>query len=104
MSDLSSSLLGSWVRRFLLEHLVGECNLARNTRLSYRDALSLLLPFAAKTLRKDVDRLAVTDVAADVVRKFLAHLESVTPLYRRHPQSTPGGHSCAGQFPRGTQS
>jgi integrase/recombinase XerD len=76
MSNLSPSLLGPWVRRFLLEHLVGECNLARNTRLSYRDALSLLLPFAAKTLHKDVDQLAVTDVSADVMRKFLAHLES----------------------------
>jgi integrase/recombinase XerD len=77
MSNLSPLLLGPWVRRFLLEHLVGECNLARNTRLSYRDALSLLLPFAAKTLHKDVDRLTVTDLSADVVRKFLAHLESV---------------------------
>jgi site-specific recombinase XerD len=76
MSNLSPSLVGPWVRRFLLEHLVGECNLARNTRLSYRDALSLLLPFAAKTLHRDVDQLAVTDVSADVVRKFLAHLES----------------------------
>lgn len=76
MSNLSPSLLGPWVRRFLLEHLVGECNLAHNTRLSYRDALSLLLPFAAKMLRKDVDRLAVTDLSDDVVRKFLAHLES----------------------------
>jgi integrase/recombinase XerD len=29
--------LGPWVRRFLLEHLVGERNLARNTQHSYRD-------------------------------------------------------------------
>jgi site-specific recombinase XerD len=77
MGNLSPSLLGPWVRRFLLEHLVGECNLARNTRLSYRDALSLLLPFAAKTLHRDVDRLTVTDLSAEVVRKFLIHLESV---------------------------
>ena len=76
MSNLSPSLLGTWVRRFLLEHLVGECNLARNTRLSYRDALSLLLPLTAKMLRKDIDQLAVTDVSAEVVRKFLVHLES----------------------------
>ena len=59
MSDLSSSLLGPWVRRFLLEHLVEGCNLAHDTRLSYRDALSLLLPFAAKMLRKDVDHAYV---------------------------------------------
>ena len=33
--------LGPWVRRFLLEHLVGERNLARNTQRSYRDTLVL---------------------------------------------------------------
>ena len=31
------ALLGPWLRRFLLEHLVGERNLARNTQQSYRD-------------------------------------------------------------------
>jgi len=45
-----TSLLGPWVRRFLLEHLVGERNLARNTQQSYRDALRLLLPFSASRL------------------------------------------------------
>ncbi|EQD52094.1 hypothetical protein B2A_06702, partial [mine drainage metagenome] len=41
MSDTAS--LGPWVRRFLLEHLVSERNLAVNTRKSYRDTLALLL-------------------------------------------------------------
>jgi integrase/recombinase XerD len=36
------SLLGPWVRRFLMEHIVGERNLARNTQRSYRDTLCLL--------------------------------------------------------------
>jgi integrase/recombinase XerD len=40
-------LLGRWVRRFLLEHLVAERNLSHNTQASYRDTLMLLLPFAA---------------------------------------------------------
>lgn len=31
---------GPWVRRFLLEHLVSERNLARNTQRSYRDTLA----------------------------------------------------------------
>jgi site-specific recombinase XerD len=75
MDSLSPTLLGPWVRRFLLEYLVGDCNLAHNTRLSYRDALSLLLPYTAKMLRKDVDKLAVTDISVDIVRKFLAYLE-----------------------------
>ena len=41
-------LLGPWVRRFLLEHLVAERNLALNTQVSYRDTLTLLLPFASR--------------------------------------------------------
>ena len=45
-------LLGPWIRRFLMEHVVQERNLARNTQASYRDTLALLLPFvAARTLR-----------------------------------------------------
>lgn len=70
-----TTLLGGWVRRFLLEHLVGERNLARNTQRSYRDTLSLLLPFVARCAGQAVDRLAVLDLSAEQVRKFLAHLE-----------------------------
>lgn len=69
-------LLGPWIRRFLLEHLVGERNLARNTQLSYRDALSLLLPFAARELNRSVDRLTVLDLSVDLVRQFLTDLET----------------------------
>ena len=68
-------LLGSWVRRFLLEHLVAERNLARNTQRSYRDTLALLIPFVAKKSAKVVDRLTVIDLSADLVRLFLADLE-----------------------------
>ena len=71
----NASLLGPWVRRFLMEHLVSERNLARNTQWSYRDTLRLLLPAAARRARKSVDRLAVTDVSADRVRQFLTDLE-----------------------------
>jgi site-specific recombinase XerD len=70
------SLLGPWIRRFLLEHVVAERNLARNTQHSYRDALALLIPFVAKTQKTPVDRLAVVDVSADLVRRFLAHIEA----------------------------
>ncbi len=70
-----TSLLGPWVRRFLMEHLIGERNLARNTQRSYRDTLQLLLPAIARRARKPIDRLAVTDVSADRVRQFLNDLE-----------------------------
>lgn len=69
------TLLGPWVRRFLMEHLVGERNLAANTRRSYRDTLRLLLPAVARRARKAIDRLAVTDLSSDRVRQFLAELE-----------------------------
>src|SRR4051812_15946194 len=73
MSD--PSLLGPWVRRFLMEHVAGERNLARNTQRSYRDTLRLLLPTVARCARKPVERLAVTDMSADRVRQFLNALE-----------------------------
>jgi integrase/recombinase XerD len=69
------SLLGPWVRRFLMEHIVNERNLARNTQRSYRDTLQLILPEVARRVRKPIDRLDVIDVSADRVRLFLSELE-----------------------------
>ncbi|MGO9229184.1 MAG: tyrosine-type recombinase/integrase, partial [Bryobacteraceae bacterium] len=73
MPDLVT--LGPWLRRFLVEHIVTERNLARNTRTSYRDTFSLLLPFVGGKLRKSVDRLAVRDLTSALVLQFLTHLE-----------------------------
>jgi integrase/recombinase XerD len=69
------SLLGPWVRRFLLEHLVAERNLSRNTQASYRDTLMLLLPFASKQGGGAIDRMSVENLTPAIVRKFLDHLE-----------------------------
>ncbi len=74
MSD--EAPLGRWVRRFLLEHIIGERNLARNTQRSYRDTLRQLLPFVERQARKTVDRLVVEDLSADIVRLFLNDLEA----------------------------
>lgn len=71
----NANLIGPWLRRFLLEYLVTERNLARNTQRSYRDTLRLLLPFAAQHVRKEIDRILVIDISPDVVRRFLRHLE-----------------------------
>ena len=67
--------LGSWIRRFLMEYLVGERNLARNTQQSYRDAIRLLVVFAAAKKRKKVDELLIPDVDTDLLRAFLWHIE-----------------------------
>lgn len=74
MSD--KTLLGNWIRRFLIEHLIGERNLGRNTQASYRDCLALLLPFVAEKAGRPVDRLLVEDLSASHIREFLLHLET----------------------------
>jgi site-specific recombinase XerD len=71
----NSTLLGPWLRRFLLEHLVAERNLALNTQRSYRDMLTLLLPFLAQKRKKPVDRLTVVDLSPKLARLFLGQLE-----------------------------
>lgn len=68
-------LLGPWVRRFLLEHLVAERNLSRNTQASYRDTLTLLLPFASNHAARAIDRMSVEDLTLSIIRQFLDHLE-----------------------------
>lgn len=67
--------IGGWIRRFLMEYLVRERGLARNTQASYRDTLALLLPFTAQKVRQSVDHLDIEDISTDVVRSFLQHIE-----------------------------
>lgn len=71
----NSALLGPWIRRFLLEHLVSDRNLAKNTQKSYRDMLTLLLPFVMSKVRRPIDRLTIDDLSPQLVRLFLAHIE-----------------------------
>jgi integrase/recombinase XerD len=72
---MTDALLSPWVRRFLLEHLVAERNLARNTQKSYRDTLQQLLPFAARQARRRIDQLRVEDLSADRVPAYLSDME-----------------------------
>ncbi len=72
-----TTLLGPWVRRFLLEHLIGERNLSRQTQLSYRDTLRLLLPFVADQCHQSLDQLTVEQVSVAHVLCFLHHVEEV---------------------------
>lgn len=71
----AQAALAPWVRRFLMEHLVAERNLSRNTQRSYRDTLRLMLPLIALQAQKPVDKLAVTDLSAERIRQFLLDLE-----------------------------
>ena len=68
-------LIGAWIRRFLLEYLPNERNLSRNTQLSYRDTLLLLIPFIGEQVHKPVDQLLIDDLAAPLIQHFLSYVE-----------------------------
>jgi len=66
---------GRWIRRFLLEHVIAERNLSRNTQKSYRDTMTLLLPFVGRKADRAIDRLALEDFTPETIRGFLNSLE-----------------------------
>lgn len=63
------------VQSFFRDFLVAQRNASPNTVLCYRDALKLLLVFAADRARRAVTDLRIDDVAPDTVLAFLDHLE-----------------------------
>lgn len=63
------------IRTFFEQHLVSARGLSGHTVLAYRDAWKLFLTFACKHLRKTCTALALEDITADTVRRFLEHLE-----------------------------
>jgi len=72
----NSHFLASFIRRFLLESVIADRNLSRNTQTSYRDAIRLLLRFIAERYGIDPTHLTVEDVNPEVVRRnFLTFLE-----------------------------
>jgi site-specific recombinase XerD len=58
-----------------MEYVVAERNLARNTQQSYRDAIRLLVAFAAAKTHKKVDELLIPDIDANPLRAILRHIE-----------------------------
>jgi integrase/recombinase XerD len=68
--------LGRELVRFFEEFLPGQRGLSPNTVRSYRDAMLLLLQFAAADAKRPVDRLQVSDLSAERVAAFLNHLQS----------------------------
>lgn len=68
--------IGIWIRRFLLEYLIRERNLSRNTQASYRDGFKQLLPFIAKKESHKIDQLLISHLSVDNVKLFLAHIET----------------------------
>jgi len=72
---IAQHLLGTYVRRFLLEELVADRNLSLNTQRSYRDTIRLLFSFIAERHRTQPTRVTVEQVTMQLIRTFLAYLE-----------------------------
>src|SRR5271170_728740 len=73
MSD--PAYLAPYVRSFFEDHLRCRRNVSSNTVRSYRDALKLLLQFAAARAKRTAVNLLVTDITEEVVVAFLTDLE-----------------------------
>jgi site-specific recombinase XerD len=67
--------LAKYVKRFFGHYLPIQRGLSDNTIFAYRDAIKLLLCYAADMLRKPVDRLTIEDIREKVVLGFLDHVE-----------------------------
>lgn len=73
---LNSDSIGFWVKRFLLEYLVKERNLSRNTQTSYRDAIKQLLLFLAQKESAKIDQLLISHFTVENAKHFLTHIET----------------------------
>lgn len=75
MVKTRTDMIGVWVRRFLVEHLLLERNLSRNTQRSYRDMFAQLLPRVSKDAKRSLDHLQLADLTEARVRAYLDSIE-----------------------------
>jgi site-specific recombinase XerD len=68
--------LAALIRGFFDQHLVSQRGLSGHTVLSYRDTFKLLLEFACREGHKSVTEVTLADLTADLVHRFLRHLEN----------------------------
>ena len=68
-------LLANYMKRFFSHYMPVQKGLSVNTIHAYRDAIKLLLCYAADTFGRPVDRLAVQDITEKVVIAYLDHVE-----------------------------
>jgi len=69
-------MLANFIKRFFSHYLPIQKGLAANTILAYRDAIKLLLCYAANTLHKNVEELRVENIDESLVLHFLDYLEN----------------------------
>jgi site-specific recombinase XerD len=68
--------LGYWLHKYFSEYMVTVRNQSQNTRNSYRDTFKLMLPMVAKSVKKRIDELEISDITPEHLIVFLNHLES----------------------------
>ena len=88
--DLSRLVTAVFVR-----HLAAEHNASPHTTKSYRDALKLLLRFAADACHRQAAGLQIDDLTPDFDPALSHRPRNDTPQFRADPQRTPGGGSCS---------
>ena len=68
--------LPTLITDFFITHLASERGASSHTVIAYRDALKMLLSFAARLRCRTVDRLRFEDLSVEVILQFLTHLEN----------------------------
>lgn len=68
--------LARLVTAFFVRHLAVEHNASPHTTKAYRDALKLLLRFAADACHRPVAALQIDDLTPDLILRFLTDLET----------------------------
>lgn len=68
-------LLANYMKRFFSHYMPVQKGLSVNTVHAYRDAIKLLLCYAADTLGRPVDRLSAQDITDKVIIAYLDYVE-----------------------------
>ena len=63
------------LQAYFTERLMAECNASPNTIANYRDTFRLLIAFALRCLKKPPTKLAIQDLEAPFILRFLDYLE-----------------------------
>ena len=67
--------LAKYVKRFFDHYLPIQKGLSDNTIFAYRDAIKMLLCYAADMLRKPIDKLTIEDIREELTLGFLDHVQ-----------------------------
>lgn len=76
MRNTAPTDLGRELARFFEDYLPAQRGMSPHTIRSYRDALLLLLQFTSRDIKRGVERITISDLAAERIVRFLAFLET----------------------------